>query len=320
MFRTLLKCGTNIIGFGDKDLEKIGKRLYDLPVFSFDEIINDYQHAYIVISSRRYYQEIYEQFFAAGFDQERLILIDYSAFDPDFDQETYLLEHFEQYEKVYNWLGDEESRKIFMSLLNYRMTFDYQFIKEIEKAGYPQYFDGELIDFHSDEIFVDCGGFTGDTYAIFQQICPEYKKYYLFEPNPNNIATAKQNIKDEQRVVFINKGVYDKADVLSFCNSSAESSITTEGENNIEVLAIDSLLREEPVTFIKMDIEGSELQALQGAKETIRLHKPRLAISIYHRPIDLIQIPMLIKEIDPSYQLYLRHYSNSFTETICYAL
>lgn len=320
VFHNLSKYGANIIAFGDRDPAKIGKSLYQLPILSFDEIVESYRHAYIVISSRKYYYEIYEQFLNAGLDQEHVILVDYSAFDPDFDQENYVLSHFEQYEKVYDWLGDEESRNIFISLLNYRMTFDYQFIEQIKKTVYPQYFDKELIQFHSNEIFVDCGGFTGDTYSIFQQICPDYKKYYLFEPNSNNIAVARENIKNEPRVIFINKGVYDKEDTLSFYNSSAESSIRFDGENRIEVVAIDSLLSKEPVTFIKMDIEGSERQALRGAVKTIQSHRPRLAISIYHKPQDLLQIPIFIKEINPSYRLYLRHYSNSFTETICYAL
>lgn len=74
------------------------------------------------------------------------------------------------------------------------------------------------------------------------------------------------------------------------------------------------------MTFIKMDIEGAELAALKGAKNTIKMYKPKLAICVYHNPLDIIEIPKLIKEIEPSYKLYLRHYSKFYSDTILYAI
>ena len=76
---------------------------------------------------------------------------------------------------------------------------------------------------------------------------------------------------------------------------------------------------DEKVTFIKMDIEGAEYEALLGAKETIQKNKPKLAISIYHKPEDIISIPKLIKSMVPNYRLYIRHYSNADNETVLYA-
>lgn len=77
---------------------------------------------------------------------------------------------------------------------------------------------------------------------------------------------------------------------------------------------------DEKVTFIKMDIEGAEYEALLGAKETIQKNKPKLAISIYHKPEDIISIPKLIKSMVPNYRLYIRHYSNADNETVLYAI
>ncbi len=69
-----------------------------------------------------------------------------------------------------------------------------------------------------------------------------------------------------------------------------------------------------------MDIEGAELEALQGAKNTIQRFLPKLAICIYHKPKDIIEIPLYIKKIAPRYNLYLRHYSNFHSETVLYAV
>ena len=72
--------------------------------------------------------------------------------------------------------------------------------------------------------------------------------------------------------------------------------------------------------MIKLDIEGAELEALKGARETILRHKPKLAICIYNKPEDMIDIPLYIKELVPEYKLYVRHYTNTNDETVLYAV
>ncbi len=91
-----------------------------------------------------------------------------------------------------------------------------------------------------------------------------------------------------------------------------------DGEDSIEVVALDSVIKEK-VTFIKMDIEGSELKALQGGRNLIRTYMPKLAISIYHKWEDLIDIPVYIHELAPEYKLFIRHYFYSPAETVLYA-
>ena len=89
----------------------------------------------------------------------------------------------------------------------------------------------------------------------------------------------------------------------------------------VPVVAIDRVVAEEDkVTFIKMDVEGAELESLKGAKETILRNKPKLAICIYHKPDDLIDIPLYINELVPEYKLYIRHHSNDRGETALYAV
>ena len=67
-------------------------------------------------------------------------------------------------------------------------------------------------------------------------------------------------------------------------------------------------------------IEGAELEALKGAKETIQRDKPKLAVCIYHRPEDMVEIPLYIKQLVPDYKLYIRHHSNTAGETVLYAV
>lgn len=98
------------------------------------------------------------------------------------------------------------------------------------------------------------------------------------------------------------------------------SRISKNGPKVITVDSIDNVCGKDRVTFIKMDIEGSEAEALRGAEKTIRRDKPRLAISLYHKPQDYFEIPFLIKEMVPEYKLYIRHHKPGKNDTVLYAV
>ena len=87
----------------------------------------------------------------------------------------------------------------------------------------------------------------------------------------------------------------------------------------IQGVDIDSVVGDDNVTFIKMDVEGSELKALEGAKNTIIRKHPRLAICIYHKAMDVIEIPSYILSLVPEYKFYIRHYNSHMWETVLYA-
>jgi hypothetical protein len=98
------------------------------------------------------------------------------------------------------------------------------------------------------------------------------------------------------------------------------SAIDSEGGEEVQVTTIDKELQGKKVTFIKMDIEGSELEALRGAKNVIMKNRPKLAICIYHKPEDIWEIPSIIMQYYPGYKFYLRHYSLTDSDTVLYAL
>ena len=87
------------------------------------------------------------------------------------------------------------------------------------------------------------------------------------------------------------------------------------------MIKLDSLLRHEKVSFIKMDIEGSELEALKGAQTIIKEQRPKMAICVYHKIEDLWKIPLFLHKINPEYKIYIRHHAKFWvSETVCYAI
>lgn len=185
-----------------------------------------------------------------------------------------------------------------------------------------QYFDNEIIKFREQEVFLDCGCYDFETSLTFLQKCSSYRKIVCFEPNEDNRRKILQKIEQlsKDNIELLPYGVWNERDTLYFEGSGSSVMVSDEGKQKVEVVSIDEVIKDK-VTFIKMDIEGSEMRALLGAAKTIVENRPRLAISVYHKPEDIIEIPAYILSLVPEYKLYLRHYSNYFaTETVLYAI
>lgn len=188
-----------------------------------------------------------------------------------------------------------------------------------------QYFDADLIKYKEDgEVFVDCGCFDFATSRYLSEKC-SVKKVYAFEADPLNIEKIRRGVEQSniRNVEIFDKGVWSKKGTLHFMSNGTTAAYAADEAGadtvDVEVVSLDETIKE-PVSFIKMDIEGSELEALKGAKGLIAAYMPKLAVSAYHKPEDMIDLALYIKELVPEYKLYLRHYSNFDHETVLYAL
>ena len=120
---------------------------------------------------------------------------------------------------------------------------------------------------------------------------------------------------------MINSGVSDKEYIYKFVgNGDSTSYASIDGNEQTQMISIDASTNGKKISFIKMDVEGFELQALKGAKECIKRDHPRLAIALYHKEEDLIEIPQYIQTLSKEYKFYLRIYSNAYLEIVLYAV
>lgn len=189
----------------------------------------------------------------------------------------------------------------------------------------PQYFVQDILKPVENEVFVDGGAYIGDTILSFISEFGKgkdyYKKIYAWEPDKNKRKYLIGVSKQHKNIEILPYGMWSKKDQLFFsAGQNGSSRIDGKGSESLEVNSIDNLCSDEKVTLIKMDIEGSEAEALHGARNVICRDKPRLAICIYHKPEDLFEIPFLVKEILPEYKLYIRHHSDYQNETVLYAV
>lgn len=189
-----------------------------------------------------------------------------------------------------------------------------------------QYFDPQIIRLGSQEIFVDAGVLNAENSILFYKNTRHTCKHlYLFEPNSTAQKNSVRNLELEhiENYTMFPYGLWDQEEALKFsgyagCFGAAQSEQETFVE--VPVNTLDALLGDTEVTFIKMDIEGAELAALTGAKQIIFKYKPTLAISLYHKPEDLLEIPYYIKNLVPEYQFFLRHYATNCWETVLYGV
>ena len=223
----------------------------------------------------------------------------------------------------YALLSDPQSRKVFNAILE-RVLGDGSNINIMsDVCEGNQYFPVGLIELSDHESFVDGGAFDGDTISDFiMRTNAIFDKIYSFELDAINYQALEANrhgMPNRGRILTFNQGIWDEECDISYRIGSYQSSIGS-GLEQGHVVPLDTALREQKVTMIKLDIEGAELNGLRGAKSIIVAQRPKLAICVYHEFNHLWEIPLYIKSLVPEYRIFLRHHTNLEYETVCYAL
>ena len=229
-------------------------------------------------------------------------------------QEVY--EHPDSWLSIYESLHDEISRKTFLDVLRYRLTADPFYMQDYTVRIKDQYFE-DFMNYRN-EVFVDGGGFDGDTAQAFAWRYPDYRKILVFEPSEKNMRAARERLAGCRDIEFKAIGLSDRAEVLPFNQHTGSSSaITSSGDSKIYVDKLDAVV-DEPVSLIKMDLEGWELKALHGSSEHLARDRPKLAIAVYHDAPDFRLVHEFVNSFGHDYLCFIRHYTQGWSETIMF--
>jgi FkbM family methyltransferase len=179
------------------------------------------------------------------------------------------------------------------------------------------------------DIVIDGGACWGDTSLYFACLGGELGKVFAFEILPENLAIMERNIKDNLalagRIECVRRALWNRSgDTLGYTSRASGTSLLvgSKDDGSVETLSIDDLVAQRAIPridFIKLDVEGAELDALRGAEKTIRAFRPRLAVSVYHKEDDLISIPYFLRGLNCGYKLLLDHFTIHNEETILFA-
>lgn len=218
----------------------------------------------------------------------------------------YIRENEELFDRAYSLLADERSKSDFVSVLNFKVSGDVKYLFGCEYEKELLYRD--IIHLTQDETIVDLGAYDGDTIREFLRFTGgSYRRIIAFEPDGKNFRKLTAKTEGMENLELHNLGAWDKRETLYFQKKKGRNSHQADTGIPVEFDSVDNIVKER-VTFLKMDIEGAELKALEGAKNTVRTCRPKLYVCAYHRNEDFFTLPAKIKELCEDYKIYFRHH------------
>ena len=239
---------------------------------------------------------------------------DKGIFDLINNRAQMLKEHYEDFLWLYDRLCDYRSKKSLLGIIDNWLTFSMVSLDGIIEKAYKHYFDLDIMHCDENEVLVDLGAFNGDTVNDYVASYTGYKRIYCYEIVPKIYEALKDNLKHLSNIEFRAKGAGSKNGTLFISDIEPHETmhkLVETGKVEVPVVSIDEDVTEK-LTFIKMDIEGGEQEALHGCKRHIIEDKPKLAISIYHNNEDIWKCARIIDEINPNYNFYFRYSGGNY--------
>lgn len=312
--------------FCDNNQKKVGRRIAGIEVISPERALEN-KKSYFYITTQLFYREIKKQLMSLEIDEDRIMKCDLIY---QFAWEKQVIPYFESnmdiLQEFYDRLQDDKSKLVFENRMKFLITRNREYMTSIHDD--IQYFDKEIFEPESIKNYIDIGAYIGDTILQFCKLNKSYQNIWGFEPDKALYQAASKNLDSYKRITLVPSATSDfegKIQVESSLGKMQTIDNQYEGEslNNqmFDVCRLDNYFSDCNLDscFVKMDIEGAELATLRGMKEFIRRNKPTLAVCIYHKLEDIIEIPQLLDSFGGGYKYYLRHYSDNQTETVLFA-
>ncbi len=239
-------------------------------------------------------------------DKHTLLVPSVPVFGDNIFDESFAEKYFSLISKAYDVFEDDFSKEAYKNLLLFQYTGKLEYLFKAETPKNEAF--NNILKLGDKEFFADLGACKGDTVEEFLSYVNDYEKIIAFEPNVKNFEKLKIYCQDIKNTEIWNLAVHSKEDVLYFNKKSGRSSAEATEGVPVRANSLDNILQGRKVTYVKMDVEGCEAHAIEGCVDTLKKHKPKLNLAVYHRSEDIFLIPLLIKAINPNYKIYLRHH------------
>lgn len=281
----------------------------------------------ITVGNSKLYGEIIDCLQKKGFKNIVAIhdIYEFSHFFPEELQKcgyNFYLKNKENIFDAFELLEDAESREIFLGFLKTHILRTP--IEIPSNQPEDQYFPHDIKICYTH--IINGGSYDGDTIKILNSKIGKVDSIICFEPELDNYRLLTRYIRNASdrlatNIVAFPCGLFSESKQLRFNQGKKNNSVISDGGNGlIQCVALDDAIPTFKPTFINMDIEGAEVEALKGAKNIILKNKPDLAICVYHCPNHIWEIPLFLDELRLNYKFYLRNYSGYTNDTVLYAV
>ncbi len=204
-------------------------------------------------------------------------------------------------------LFEDDSKEIFAGCVDFMFGGELEVLREITTEK-DEIFSG-IFTMSKNESFLDLGAYRGDTVEEFIHYCgEEYCEIIALEPDRRTFRKLCDYLENIPRSTAMQKAIYSKSGELTFSSKAGRQSTISDKGEQIEATTVDEICKCKNISYIKMDVEGAESAALDGAEETLKNQKPKLNIALYHKSVDIFELPLKIAEINPDYKFYLRRH------------
>lgn len=284
----------------------------------------------VCLGKQNYFDEVVGDLRRMGFHHIIALMDIYEIHNPfrmprELEEEgfRYFLDRRERIEACLELLADEASREVFLRCMQTHLERKPVAIPMRDR--HEQYTPADIRLARGYARFLYCGVSVGEMASVFDRV-GKVDELVCFEPDPAQFGLTAEYVSANRdrlarRVTAIPCAVYshEAIEPFTYSDTSFGSRILASGEFRIQCVSIDHVLPGFDPTFIGMDVEGAELEALKGAEQTIRASRPDLGICVYHSPCHLWEIPLHLHGLGVGYRLYLRNYTSLTGETVLYA-
>mgnify|MGYP002551997969 CR=1 FL=1 len=328
VWQRLQSCNKPVVVYGMGDgavkilqvMQRYGIR--PAAMFASDDFARGNSFMGYTVGKLRDVQAVYDDFiivlaFAAGYQslvdkiveigkRHTLIVPDVPVAGGGLFTYEYCLEHAAELEEVYGMLADDESRRVYASIINFKISGNIRYLLDVTTPKTEIY--RKIINLTPNEVYVDLGAYNGDTIQeVLQLTRGKYIRIYAIEPDRKNFKKLCKYLDGMNYVYAYNAVAWCLDTTVPFATKAGRQSAVSAFGQQIDARSVDSILQGKPATIIKMDVEGCEREALWGASQTIAHFSPKLMVSLYHRNEDIFALPLLIRRLNPNYDLYVRH-------------
>ncbi len=227
---------------------------------------------------------------------------------------------------AFQLFAEDESRRHFLAHLKFRLQLNYE---ALPPATADNAFPRALLPrLPANTTFVDCGAFDGDSIRAFLAFQDnEFRSIYAFEPDEGNCNRLREYVNTlgedaAGRIHIFNAGVGARRETLRFTAAgNMSSAFDALGELEVNVLPLDEVVPfDDGQLYLKFDVEGAEWEALKGCAQLLATRRPLVALSAYHRPDDLWQLPLYLNRLNLNYSFFLRTHGEDGMDLVLYAL
>ena len=299
--------GIKVCGFMASDGFVRDRSFRGFHVMPLSEIESRFPDPVIIIAFGSQRAEVIENILAIS-KKHTVLCADVPVYGENIFDSRFYEKNIRDIENTYSMLSDDISKHTFENIISFKLSGRLEYLTECfcEKDEAFR----NILRLGKNESYLDLGAYRGDTISEFLDYTDgSYSDITALEPDRKTYKKLCEYAGGMENTKLFNMGIWSEDCDMHFNNSLGRgSSIRSDGEQTLAVTKIDTLYKKRRLTYLKADVEGAEEQMIKGGIDTLRRDKPKLNIALYHRSEDIFKLPLMIKKIQPEYNIFMRQH------------